>query len=85
MRLGRNCKKIGHDKKEIHRNVYLYPSTGYSGVADGAEQTKEVCKGFFCDWSTNWETDESTRSTINSLSMGSDKWRTLKKNGVTSA
>ncbi len=78
----RDCERQGHHPRRETRKVWLHPSEGYRGVVDDGMQTRKVCRGWFCDWSTEWKLVEDSRSTINSFSAPDYVWGTLKEKGV---
>ena len=78
----RNCDQEGHDLRRVMRRVWYYPSTGYRGVVDDAKQSRQVCRGWFCDYATSWAEVDGSRSTINSFSAPPTTWDRLKDKGV---
>jgi len=56
------------------------PSQGYRGVADRAVQGRRVCRGIFCTWRTDWETQ--SRETLHGLSLPSAWMEQLEREGL---
>jgi hypothetical protein len=73
------CDRVGHAKERRQtRTGYRYPSTGFRGVADDVAERRTVCSRCSAEL-TPWETID--RETINSLTMDSDRWAKLKRDG----
>lgn len=73
------CARIGHDIRTAETKRFEYPSKGWRGVADEVRYKYEYCNRRGCCHEQLKE--ETSRETINSLSMSSERWDTLKKRG----
>lgn len=74
------CKRLGHNNQAMTRKTIRWPSESpYRGVADDCREKKIECRR--CgEILVNWEVTD--RTTIDSLSMDSDRWDKLKECGV---
>ena len=75
------CERLGHDWKRKTLRAYQWPGEGYRSVADEVTFTIHECQR--CQQRERREGDEViTREGIQSLSMPSEDWRKLKRDGV---
>lgn len=71
------CERLEHEMRTVERRVLLYPSTGYRGVADRAIEELERCSR--CGHET--EPTIMSRSALTGLTMPSDRWDVLQREG----
>jgi len=74
------CVRLGHcsPKKPTERHFYRYPGRGFRSVADDVTEERDECSR--CgEGLTGWV--ETHYSGLQGLSMSSDRWNRLKRDG----
>ena len=73
----RACARGNHAMRTFERESFQWPSKCWSGVADSVTESRSACSR--CGAGGDWE--ETDRHSIQSLSMGSKRWRELERTG----
>lgn len=77
----KDCVTDGHDWRTETRRGYVASCGWFRCVADRVEETREVCRR--CGEAGPW--DRVEQDCIQSLSMPSEMWRTMKRDGFVSS